>query len=454
VNTDFRVNVDFFTHHKTLKLKKRLGELAVLALLRLWAYASKHKVDGDLSDMTSEDIELAADWAGEDGALVMALIEVGYVDQDDESLKLHDWAEHNPWVVEADDRSDKARFSRLSQVNPTGYNRMKAAGINAISKEDYDRLATAGESSAIIGDRPATAGGPPAPAPSPEEEEKKEDPPPLPPSRGAGVNQESLEEDFRAFRKSYPKEGGETAVRREYLKLRKRGVPHEDLLKAVDLHKARDPAWQKNFPQFVTDPAKWLKDGLWKRTFPEPGTCGQGQSVKNLSPRRKRRRKKRRRRRRRWTRHGQKRKKNWVTRSSRGRRGGAMTWTRRYPQAKGRRPSNRAVGYEADRMNKLEAKYAAHLELLRQAGKIVFWRFESVKFRLANLTWFTPDFYIMRPDGSIEIHETKGFMEDDANVKIKAVAEQFPELLFVLVRWVKGEWEFKRYRWKEDSDKS
>ena len=126
-----------------------------------------------------------------------------------------------------------------------------------------------------------------------------------------------------------------------------------------------------------------------------------------------------------------------------------MTAFHRFPQAKGRRPRNRAVGYEADRMNKLEEKYAAHLELQRQAGQIVFWRYEAIKFRLADRTWYGPDFWVMRPDGTMEIHETKGFMEDDANVKIKAVAEQFPEFMFVLVKERKGQWEFKKYRWKD-----
>jgi len=119
---------------------------------------------------------------------------------------------------------------------------------------------------------------------------------------------------------------------------------------------------------------------------------------------------------------------------------------RKAPQARGRRPQNRLVGYDADRMNKTEAKYAEHLENQRRAGKILFWRYESVKFRLADRTWYTPDFYIMRPDGTIEIHETKGWMEEDANVKIKTTAEQFPEFMFVLVKLNKGEWTFKRYR--------
>lgn len=116
------------------------------------------------------------------------------------------------------------------------------------------------------------------------------------------------------------------------------------------------------------------------------------------------------------------------------------------PLAKGRRPKNRRVGYEADRMNETETKYAELLETQRRAGEILFWRYESVKFRLADRTWYTPDFYIMRPDGTIEIHETKGWMEDDANVKIKSVAEKYPEFKVVLVKLVKGKWEYKIYR--------
>lgn len=116
------------------------------------------------------------------------------------------------------------------------------------------------------------------------------------------------------------------------------------------------------------------------------------------------------------------------------------------PQAKGRKPVDSLLGYDAERMNKLEAKYAAHLESLRRIGKIIFWRFETIKFRLADRTWYNPDFYVMRPDGSLEIHETKGYWEDDARVKIKAVAEQFPELAFLAVQWKDGDWRVERFR--------
>ena len=99
-------------------------------------------------------------------------------------------------------------------------------------------------------------------------------------------------------------------------------------------------------------------------------------------------------------------------------------------------------------MNTLEAKYARSLELQRRAGKIALWRFEAVKLRLADRTWYTPYFFVLRADGVAELHETKGHWEDDARVKIKTTAEAFPEFGFVAVQWdstAKG-WKFESFR--------
>ncbi|MBB3802040.1 hypothetical protein FHR47_002288 [Xanthomonas arboricola] len=77
-------------------------------------------------------------------------------------------------------------------------------------------------------------------------------------------------------------------------------------------------------------------------------------------------------------------------------------------------------------LNKTEQAYAAHLELLRAAGEVVWHRFEGVKLRLADNTFYTPDFAVMAADGVMEMHEVKGFWTDDARVKIKVAADQYP----------------------------
>jgi len=88
-------------------------------------------------------------------------------------------------------------------------------------------------------------------------------------------------------------------------------------------------------------------------------------------------------------------------------------------------------------MNRTEAAYASQLDLLLKAGQIVWYKFEGIKLRLADNTFYTPDFAVLLPDGTFEFHETKALrkqkdgkmkphFEDDARVKLKIVAELYP----------------------------
>lgn len=68
MNTDIRLSVGFWQHPKTRKLIKRLGLEAIRSLQILWLWAAQNRPDGVLSGMDWEDIELAADWQGEERA--------------------------------------------------------------------------------------------------------------------------------------------------------------------------------------------------------------------------------------------------------------------------------------------------------------------------------------------------------------------------------------------------
>jgi hypothetical protein len=67
-----------------------------------------------------------------------------------------------------------------------------------------------------------------------------------------------------------------------------------------------------------------------------------------------------------------------------------------------------------------------------------------MKFRLADATFYTPDFMVMFANGSIEAHEVKGFWQDDSRVKIKVAADMFP-IPFIGVQWKKSEWVFEKF---------
>jgi hypothetical protein len=99
-------------------------------------------------------------------------------------------------------------------------------------------------------------------------------------------------------------------------------------------------------------------------------------------------------------------------------------------------------------MNKTEAEYAAHLEILKRAGEIRWYKFEGVKLRLADNTFYTPDFLVMADDWSLECREVKGFWQDDARVKIKVAADIYP-FRFLAVKKVSkkagGGWEMETF---------
>ena len=110
----------------------------------------------------------------------------------------------------------------------------------------------------------------------------------------------------------------------------------------------------------------------------------------------------------------------------------------------------------AGRMNKTEAKYAEHLELLKSNGQIVRWDFEPFGLRLSEeKCFYHPDFFVTYQD-RFEVHEVKAFnkkagaplLKDDALVKIKVASTQFSYWVFKIV-WFdtqKGLWDARNLK--------
>jgi hypothetical protein len=66
--------------------------------------------------------------------------------------------------------------------------------------------------------------------------------------------------------------------------------------------------------------------------------------------------------------------------------------------------------------------------LIRKNAQVDQYFFERVKLRLADNTFYTPDFMVFLVSGEIEFHEVKGSWkapgQEDSKVKIKVAAEQ------------------------------
>lgn len=82
--------------------------------------------------------------------------------------------------------------------------------------------------------------------------------------------------------------------------------------------------------------------------------------------------------------------------------------------------------------NKGEAAYGRHLEFEKQQGRVLWFGFEKIKFRIGKKCFFTPDYFVVFADGSIEIVDVKGrkgdgyYCREDAKVKLRAAASMFP----------------------------
>lgn len=90
--------------------------------------------------------------------------------------------------------------------------------------------------------------------------------------------------------------------------------------------------------------------------------------------------------------------------------------------------------------SKTEALYSGYLSALKHIGQIQDYRYEAIRLILAKSTSYCPDFLVVPKTGPLQLIEVKGWMREDANVKLKVAAAQFPMFQFVLVSRVKGQW--------------
>lgn len=85
---------------------------------------------------------------------------------------------------------------------------------------------------------------------------------------------------------------------------------------------------------------------------------------------------------------------------------------------------------KSGQMNRTEKAYAAFLEGEKHAGWITAYWFEALKLKIAEgACFYTPDFLVLRPDGTLELHEVKGSLrifQEDAKVKAKVCADMYP----------------------------
>jgi len=90
-------------------------------------------------------------------------------------------------------------------------------------------------------------------------------------------------------------------------------------------------------------------------------------------------------------------------------------------------------------MNKLEEAYSWVLEADRRAGLLTWYAYEAITLKLADGVRYTPDFAVLTIGPRLEFHEVKGYMREDARIKLRVAASMFP-FRFLLARRASAGW--------------
>jgi len=247
MNTDFRLDVGFFDHHKTRRLIASLGLEAAWSLIRLWAFAAVNKPDGRLSGMTDEDIAAACHYEGDAIGFVAELRRLRWLRNGRRSTCLNDWSDHQPFAINAPRRQAAARKAAKDR-----WNRLKS--------EDASRMPDACEPYA-----PSNA--PPEPPEPPEhtEQTEKKKPPPTP----RRASRSGLFEGFTRFWAAYPPRNGTKRGRAAALAVWEKAAlePNAEELIAAITNQKRHRDECRNAGVFCAefqDAERWLKNGRWQ----------------------------------------------------------------------------------------------------------------------------------------------------------------------------------------------
>src|SRR5690349_11599094 len=89
------------------------------------------------------------------------------------------------------------------------------------------------------------------------------------------------------------------------------------------------------------------------------------------------------------------------------------------------------------KLNKTERSYLAFIRCLN----FLFIGVQNVTLKLAHDCRYTPDFIVVDMQGHVQAREVKGFMRDDALVKLRVAARLFPWIEFQIVRKTKNGWD-------------
>lgn len=194
------VKTNLPTHRKSFELGVRLQDTrAWCYLVQLWCWAAENEPTGKLSgDRRASVAEHFAGWTGEPGKFVAEAIAVGFMDDDGDTLELHDWDEHQgAHIAKAERDADRIRKKRAEL--------RKEQRRASVARQSHDDSAIVARASRVRGEErrgeeedqkllSSAVADPPAPPEQPEVAEPPQaSPEPTPQAQKKSTHPEALQ---------------------------------------------------------------------------------------------------------------------------------------------------------------------------------------------------------------------------------------------------------------------
>lgn len=259
MNTDIRLAVSFRGHRKRKRLRLLLGPGSTDYLLDLWIATAMNHPDGILTGMDETDLALEAGWEGEPQAFVAALLECRLLDETEHGYALHDWAEHQAYVVHAEDRKAQAKNAAAKRwAARTAADMPTECGEHG--EGSAARKPTAGSEPAT-GNAHAKSGNAPSPSPVPSPSPNPVPAPSLLPSPAPAAGMSKREEAARL-----------AVLMRDTLRVNLHTFAEPDLGAWEEtLHKALSEDAQMQDAHFVGHVITWAcAEPFWKGVIHNP----------------------------------------------------------------------------------------------------------------------------------------------------------------------------------------
>lgn len=106
------LDLNYFDHVKAMRLVARLGPGADVLPIKLWAWVGNHHPETGRLALLESEVEHICHWWGDKGAMVSALLEIGFLKKVGNFFEINDWFEHSGHLAAFKKRAKKAARKR------------------------------------------------------------------------------------------------------------------------------------------------------------------------------------------------------------------------------------------------------------------------------------------------------------------------------------------------------